>query len=69
VCSDCRATVWLSARRARRWRACDYVCRDCRMLNAPLTDEERARYLAWWRDTYSPRELESIGRALSSLSN
>src|SRR5262245_58583639 len=69
VCAKCRTTVWLSLRRARTWRGRDYLCSDCRELDTPLTEEERQRYLAWWRASYSPAELESLGRALASLAD
>ena len=69
VCAQCGTTVWLSARRGRVWRDRDYTCGDCRQLNAPLTEEERERWLAWWRETYSPTELERLEQALASLKN
>ena len=53
--------------RAYRRKGIPFLCPDCRGPAVELTDEERESFLRWWRDQYSPAELERLGRAVASL--
>jgi hypothetical protein len=45
------------------------MCSECRRVDLvpDLTEKERQTYLTWWEQTYSPAELEKLGRDLSLL--
>jgi hypothetical protein len=70
-CGDCGRLFSVSGNidRKHKRRGSVPMCSECRRVDLvpDLTEKERQTYLTWWEHTYSPAELEKLGRDLSLL--